>query len=302
MKNENCYLCNGNTGILYYFPKGKTGIYHLLRCTECGFIRISPVPEQKIINNLYAKNGMSEKQMENEVFSSPFLTSIKKSLIIKPLINRLHKEFPKINSPTLLDIGCSTGWITSVSKETGFEVTGLEANPYVANYGRKKYGIEILEGFIEDLNTEKCYYAVTMFHVLEHLADPLKMLGQIYTLLNERGKLLAVVPNAGSLGVKIFRKNYNWNVPHHISFFSPETIDRILKDSGFRIFKIEHLISPPILLYSFNRFMRSRKKNGKLSFVIKNRVLGNAVFFPFSLTGKIINKGEVIAVFAEKVK
>jgi len=147
-------LCEGNTKILYNFATAKRGAYKLLKCINCHFLRISPIPEQKIINDLYLNNSMSEKQLDNEVFSSSVLTSIKKNILIKPLINRLYKIIDKTDSPKLLDIGCSTGWITSLSKESGFEVTGLEANSYVANYGRKKYAINIMEGFIEDLNTD----------------------------------------------------------------------------------------------------------------------------------------------------
>jgi len=301
MKREQCYLCKGNTKILYNFDTAKMGEYMLLKCINCHFLRISPTPDQKIIDDLYTNKSMPEKQLDNEVFSSSFLTLIKKNILIKPLINRLYKIIGKTDSPKLLDIGCSTGWITSLSKESGFEVTGLEANSYVANYGRKKYAIKIIEGFIEDLNTDEKFDAVTMFHVLEHIADPRKMLSQVHGLLDERGKLLVVIPNAGSLGVNIFKRSYNWNISHHISFFSPDTIQDILKQSGFRILKIVHLTSPPLMLYSYNRYMRNRRRDGKISFRIHNWIAANALFAPLSFIGKLLSRGEVIAVYGEKI-
>ena len=299
MKSENCYICKGNTNILYSVTNRKSKTFDLVRCDECGLVRINPIPEQQEVNKLYAGIPITEKYMDNEVYSSPLLTSLKKSFLIKPLINKFYKSFSK-DRPDLLDIGCSTGWITNISRETGFEVTGLEANENVANYGRKKYGIKIIEGFVEDLDTDKSFDAVTMFHVLEHIIDPQMLLDKVHTLLKEKGRLLVVVPNGESLGVKLFKETYNWNVPHHISFFTPDSISQMFKSSGFRIIELTHLVSSPLLLYSFNRYMRKRNKNGKLSFRIKNKLVGNAIFYPLGLLGKILNQGEVIAVFAEK--
>ena len=300
MNEEPCYLCSEKTEVLYKFRKNKN-LYSLLECSNCRFLRINPVPDQKVIDGLYKDLDIPEAKLEKEVFSSAFLTYLKKKLIINPLIKNLRRYISFSGRPNLLDIGCSTGWITNVSKDEGFDASGLEANTSAAEYGREKYGIEIIDGYIEDLETDAKYDAVTMFHVLEHIADPQKMLEQIHELLNQKGKLLIVVPNAGSLGVELFKKNYNWNIPHHISFFSPVTIRDILIQSGFRILNVKHLISPPLLFYSYNKFMRQRKKKGLFSFIIKNRILLNALFLPLSIIGKIMGKGEVIAVYGEKV-
>ena len=300
MKEESCYLCSAKTEVLYKFRKNKH-LYSLLMCKDCGFLRINPVPDQKIIDGLYKDQVIPKAKLEKEVFSSTFLTYLKKKLIIRPLINNLRHYIDFNGIPKLLDIGCSTGWITNVSKVEGFDASGLEANTHTAEYGRKKYGIEIIDGYIEDLKTDAKYDAVTMFHVLEHIADPQKMLVQVHELLNDRGKLLIVVPNAGSLGVELFKKNYNWNIPHHISFFSPNTIKDIFSQSGFRILDLKHLISPPLLFYSYNKLMRLRKRKGQFSLIIKNQMILNTLFLPLSLIGMLSGKGEVIAVYGEKV-
>lgn len=301
MNQKQCYLCKGKTEVLYNFNRRKKGSYKLLKCRSCSFLRINPIPDQGIIDNLYKSRPLPKDQLENEVFSSRFLTLIKKKILIEPLLKKIKNFFDNTDNTSLLDIGCSTGWITNVAKDIGFKVTGLEANPYVAEYGRTKYGIDVIEGYIEDLDSDQKYSAVTMFHVLEHIADPSKMLERINLLLDEKGKLLIVVPNSKSLGTGIFKRCYNWNVPHHISFFSPETIKDILVQSGFRVLSIDHLISPPLLLYSFNKYMNKRKREGKFSFKIKNRTIANAIFVPISFIGKMFGRGEVIAVYGEKV-
>ena len=285
--------------IEYEFPDTKAGSYNMLKCRSCGFLRIDPVPSQKVLNSLYMENNFSGKQLEHEVFSSPFLTSLKKNIVVKPLINRLKNYFKDIENPTLLDIGCSTGWITSNSRDAGFNVLGLEANRTAAEFGRNKYGLEILEGYIEDLDLNMKFNSVTMFHVLEHLTDPIVTLKKVNNHLKDNGKILIVVPNADSLGVKIFGRNYNWNIPDHISFFSPVTVSDMLNKAGFRVLSISHLTSPPLLFYSFHEYMDKRNREGRSSLKISNPILANLLFMPLALLGKIAGRGEVIAVYAE---
>jgi len=301
MIKEQCYICKGKTEVLYEFNTRKNDLYNLLVCQDCCFLRINPIPDQNIIDGLYKNRSMPESKLEKEVFSSSFLTSLKKYVLIKPQLKKLRQFVNRAGNPKLLDIGCSTGWITDVSREAGFDATGLEANAHVAEYGRNKYGLDIIEGYIEDLETDLKFDAVTMFHVLEHIADPRNMLNQVKGLLNKNGKLLIVVPNSESLGAGIFKKNYNWNIPHHISFFSPDTIREILTQSGFRVIGVEHLISPPLLTYSYNKLMSRREREGKYSLKMRNWIISNALFLPLSLFGKLSGRGEVIAVYGEKV-
>ena len=295
-----CYLCKRDTAVLHSFNKAKSGAYDLLECSECGFLRIDPLPETITINNLYSDIVESESKLEYEVFSSKLLTGLKKTFIIKPQLNRLRKSFNQSDMPRLLDVGCSTGWITSISRDMGFDVLGIEANEKRASFGREKYKIDIIEGYIEDIDFNEKFDAVTMFHLFEHLKDPAVILKKINSLLTADGKVLIVVPNSKSLGVRIFGRNYNWNVPDHISFFSPQTITAILQSEGFDVLNISHLISPPILIYSFNSMMRSRKKSGRFSFRISNPVVGNAIFVPVGYMGKLLRRGEVISVLAQK--
>ena len=296
-----CYLCNRDTAVLHRFNKTKGGgAYDLLECTGCGFLRIDPLPESITINNLYSDIAESEKKLEFEVFSSKLLTGLKKTFIIKPLLNELWKSLNQSDMPRLLDVGCSTGWITSISRDIGFDVLGIEANKNRASYGREKYKIDIIEGYIEDIDFNEKFDAVTMFHLFEHLKDPAGILNKISTVLTSNGKVLIVVPNSESLGVKIFGRNYNWNIPDHISFFSPQTLTSILQSAGFDVLSISHLVSPPILIYSFNAMMKSRKKNGRFSFRISNPVVANALFAPAGYLGKLLKKGEVISVLAQK--
>jgi len=89
------------------------------------------LPGKLTIEQIY-KNNSSEKNLEFEVFSSKYLTLLKRFLIIEPLLKSLRNLYDRDEKPSLLDIGCSTGWITTVARDLGFEVVGLEVDlpPY----------------------------------------------------------------------------------------------------------------------------------------------------------------------------
>ncbi|MGH7885477.1 MAG: class I SAM-dependent methyltransferase [Thermodesulfobacteriota bacterium] len=292
-----CYLCGSDTTLLYKFSYND---YSIVKCRDCGFLRTFPLPDKNDLKALYGKEFNYDAKQKSEVFRSNLLETIKKNFIVGPLLKNLIKSFKHTENPLLLDIGCSTGWITSTAGKIGFDVKGIEANPNSAKVAREKFGLDVYDGFVEDLKCENSFNAVTLFHVLEHFVDPLSVLLKINSLLMKSGKVLIVVPNAESLGTAMFKQHYNWNARHHISYFSKHSLEIILQKAGFKVLKIVDLPSTPLLLNSFNRMMREREKNEKRCFILKSDVLGNLMMMPIALLGKLIGKGEVLAVYAEK--
>ena len=299
--SSRCPLCDLQTKLVYKLPKNSGNEFGIVGCPNCGLLRALPIPEIESIKALYTERPPQDLFEEAEVFSSPLLTKLKDSLIISPLIKWVRSELSRADKPKLLDIGCATGWITAVARRFGFEAIGLEANPYLADVAREKYGLEVKEGFLEDLEISQVFDAVCMFHVLEHLTNPLGVLRKIRSILKANGVLLAVVPNGGSLGVSIFKRYYNWSLPHHVSFFTPRSIQIAYEKAGFKVLSLRHLPSPPILWYSFHNLMKSRSYLQKLFGFLKNPYVNNAVFTPPAFVGKWVKKGEVIAVLGRKV-
>lgn len=159
----------------------------------------------------------------------------------------------------------------------------------LAEYGREAYDLKIIECSIEDFKTSQHFDAVTMFHVIEHVPEPVKALEHIRSFMSNNGVLLLIVPNTKSLGARLFKEKYDWNAPHHVSFFSPKSIVSVLSKTGFEVLSVDHLLSPPLLLYSFNNWSR---------FKIFHPFVGNAIFTPIAIIGKLLSMGEVIAVYA----
>ncbi|NIQ13747.1 MAG: methyltransferase domain-containing protein [Candidatus Dadabacteria bacterium] len=301
ISTEKCYLCGTDTKVLYEFNLNPDKTYYILKCMDCNLMRTFPIPEKSEIKRFYSSKVRPSVFENGEVFNSRFLEKIKEIFIIRPMLNKLYGLFKNKRGPRLLDIGCSTGWITSIARNIGFNVKGLESNSKSANIAREKYGLEIIEGFIEDLDLDEKFDVIVMMHVLEHFTDPIDTLTKVNDLLSENGKLLIVVPNGESLGTEIFMENYNWNVPRHLSFFTKNSMNLILAKSQFRIRNISALSSPPLILYSLGNYINNKKHPAILKFIVRNPIIGNIVAFPLAFVGKLIGKPEVIAIYAEKI-
>ena len=81
---------------------------------------------------------------------------------------------------------------------------------------------------------DRCFDVVTMWHVIEHLADPLNTLSTVQRVLKPGGLLMLRTPNAASWEARLFRGCwYGVDAPRHLHLFSPDTLARCLAQAGF---------------------------------------------------------------------
>ena len=96
-----------------------------------------------------------------------------------------------IAGKNVLDFGCGAGGYLVLAKNVAKSVQGIDLESAMRD-GLNKEGIPCAAS----LDDVKKYDVITMFHVLEHLDEPMKYLTQIEQHLNVNGKLLIEVPNA----------------------------------------------------------------------------------------------------------
>ena len=81
---------------------------------------------------------------------------------------------------------------------------------------------------------------VVMFHVLEHLSDPLTALTAVARRVKPGGTLILGVPNIASWQARFAGPFWmHLEVPRHLCHFSPESIERALGASGFRMTRLD---------------------------------------------------------------
>jgi 2-polyprenyl-3-methyl-5-hydroxy-6-metoxy-1,4-benzoquinol methylase len=139
----------------------------------------------------------------------------------------------------LLEIGCSHGAFLALAKLTGFHVTGVELSPWVVEFARKTFEVDVRIGPIERQAFEAgSFDVICMFDVLEHLQDPLRTLECCAQALTPDGILLIQTPQYPT--ATDFADLQEGQHPflrmllpdEHLFLFSTESVKRLLGRTG----------------------------------------------------------------------
>lgn len=133
----------------------------------------------------------------------------------------------------LLDVGCGAGLLLAEARRHGVPlVRGVEPDP-VSRAVCAGLGLGgVVAGSLDELASSGAAQApvVTLFHVLEHLPDPVAALRRLAVCVSDA--LVVEVPDIegdlSSLGIR------NFHVSHR-SYFTAATLANLLADGGFAI-------------------------------------------------------------------
>jgi 2-polyprenyl-3-methyl-5-hydroxy-6-metoxy-1,4-benzoquinol methylase len=135
----------------------------------------------------------------------------------------------------VLDVGCGDGLLITEARRIGLQAHGVDRPDAPLWPGCDAAWRST--GDIEGLNQPQASWdVVSLFHVLEHLRDPLRLLSTMRSWLRERGVLVIQVPNAGSWQARLFRARwYGFDVPRHLTHWTEATLAHALAQTGFAV-------------------------------------------------------------------
>jgi SAM-dependent methyltransferase len=145
----------------------------------------------------------------------------------------------------LLDFGCGAGALLRAAAARGWpKPVGVELGEIVRNRLNAE-GIPVYGALTEAVAAAGPPDAITLIHVLEHLADPLGTLRSFHEVLAPRGVLAVEVPNAASLRALLSDSRANSLFPSpgqryqafpiHLSYFNTRSLHRLLSEAGFEV-------------------------------------------------------------------
>lgn len=132
-----------------------------------------------------------------------------------------------------LDVGCGDGGGLEVMGPLAASATGIEPNDRMRAEGRAR-GV-VVEASIQALG-ERRFDVITLFHVFEHLPDPVAELIRLRALLRPGGRLLIEVPHARDALLTLydceaFRRFTLWS--EHLILHTRDTLARLITEAGF---------------------------------------------------------------------
>jgi SAM-dependent methyltransferase len=142
----------------------------------------------------------------------------------------------------VVDIGCGGGLFLRMLRERGFPVLGLETSQSAAKAAWMRNRVAVICGDLSKSPVERgTCAAVTMFHVLEHLHDPVGYLRSARDLLLPGGRLIVQVPNASSWQFLMFGEHWNGiDVPRHLVNYRQRDLENLLNYCGLEVVRRKH--------------------------------------------------------------
>lgn len=160
----------------------------------------------------------------------------------------------------VLELGCAHGGFTALLSRAGFAATGLEIDPAVAGLAGETFGIEVLDGPLENQDIAPgSLKAVVLMDVLEHLPDPVAELCRISRLLAPDGVVFVQTPclpagaasGAGLADDAPFRRML---LPaEHLHLFSEQAVRRLFSQAGLDALRFWPALFPYDMLFVAGR-------------------------------------------------
>ena len=151
-------------------------------------------------------------------------------------------QYVKAHAANVLDIGCGNGRFLQELIAENYCGYGIELLSKSAGRASRIPGLNLKIGQLcEDDFEEHFFDAVTMWHVIEHLPNPLETLKIIGKILKQGGYLMVSLPNIDSFQSRLFGGRWlHLDPPRHLFFFGPSDMTKILQLFGFEIVTIKY--------------------------------------------------------------
>lgn len=217
------------------------------RCSACGLQYRDPMPDFQEIEAMY----------ETAKFhTSAFFRNARRDYDPKaPEIKINLRALADLESLTpgrrLLDVGAGVGMFLYLAQHAGWHTDGIEISPRLCQRALKDLGIHLREGsFPEAAPPGKTFDVITMWDLLEHVSDPVRVLTAARQRLRPGGVLLIFTIDSNSffnrLGDFAARMSRGrWIRPlellydaHHNYYFTQQSLHHLLHRTGF---------GPPVL-------------------------------------------------------
>jgi 2-polyprenyl-3-methyl-5-hydroxy-6-metoxy-1,4-benzoquinol methylase len=198
------------------------------KCRACGMCLVNPLGD-------FMGENETQEYFINE-YLPLYLTHRENSLAERRAHISAIRRYARLSDhPLHLDVGCATGSMLQEAKGAGWHSTGVETSEFAADYAAQHSGCPVYAGTLEKAAfRSESFDVVTLMDVIEHVPNPSALMEEIFRVLRPGGVLFVVTPNFASFFVWLYGpKAYGVWPEHHVVYFQPATMRKLLRKSGF---------------------------------------------------------------------
>jgi 2-polyprenyl-3-methyl-5-hydroxy-6-metoxy-1,4-benzoquinol methylase len=203
-------------------PRGQV----LARCPDCSFVAI----DLDHWRNPYDGGDYHSQHVVSETLGTdPYI------------LDRVRGVHRHIRSGRVAELGCGLGDTAVALSRAGFDVVAVDESASAiaqlkSRFPRIEWVCKPIELFLQDAGT---FDVITLYHVLEHVPRPIDLCRALFQSLRPEGLLVIEVPNVGGLSARLSRGQWQFYLDHHVNYFNPATLRRLLARAGFEVIRVD---------------------------------------------------------------
>ncbi len=224
-----CPVCEG-TASEYVVLHGE---YRIVRCGACATAYADPMPAADVAAQVYS----GDYDQDRAEYRRGRLADFRRKL------GAINRRMP--DRGLLTDVGCADGEFLQAARTSGWKIAGVEPGVQ-RGAAETRLGVAIAPS-LAALEGDRAG-VVTLWEVIEHVAQPVAFLGQLRERLLPGGILALSTPNGGFWQAVWSPSTWAaYTPPEHIVYFTPSSLALALRRAGFaRVEVRRRRPSPPV--------------------------------------------------------
>jgi 2-polyprenyl-3-methyl-5-hydroxy-6-metoxy-1,4-benzoquinol methylase len=234
-----CPLCHDSKANLLFSTKTSFQEFGVVQCRLCGLTRTYPLHSDE---SIYAHDSSDYygKQANKFGFIFQMIRNKTMELRAKYYLTMLPVS---VKRPKILDVGCAEGRLLNAFLKHGCECWGIEHPSYPARRLLNSDRITYLQDDFQAIDFDKgTFDIIILWHVLEHMDDPLLTMQKLCKWLTSNGVLIVAVPNFSSMESRAFRQIwFSLDIPWHNYHFNEKSMAYLMEKCRLRVIESSSL-------------------------------------------------------------
>lgn len=222
--------------------------FDVIECGQCGGLQRDPLPSAEETSSYYS----DPKYIEGGYFAGQSArgdnpeTSIFREAL--EFLEERRRRLGLAGAGRLLDVGAGSGSFLALARGRGWQADGVELSPELAARAEARSNATVVQGDFPAVSLPAAVYdVVTMWDVLEHIADPGAFLDRARALLAPQAVLVVFTIDASSLFNVVADAAWRLSLhrftgplellydKRHNHYFTARTLATLLARHGLRI-------------------------------------------------------------------
>ncbi|HTU63155.1 MAG TPA: methyltransferase domain-containing protein [Polyangiales bacterium] len=226
---------------------GKPGEYGLVSCRECSARYLCPRAGPEALAAHYPDDYFIYMTPDKaHPLLRPILARLGRSRWLA-YIRRFERAVGRFDaSCQIVDVGCGqNNFLATLRDVRGCQGIGVDFKPEMSAFVRDALGMEVFAGTLQQARfADGKFDVVTMSEYLEHEPDPPGVLSEAHRITKRGGHVAIEIPFIEGVPAKLFGSRWSQIDPRHLSYFTRDTLARLLERTGFKLLHTETFQMP----------------------------------------------------------